>query len=96
MKKLLEHYEQSAKKYIELLESSDGGDEDNSKFNINEIKDKLLEAKNRIEELNQLKNEVEENGEVSITDPDARHMSVSNNGTDIAHNVQVAVDSKTI
>lgn len=94
IEKMLEHYEQSAKKYIELLESSDGGDEDNSKFNINEIKDKLLEAKNRIEELNQLKNEVEENGEVSITDPDSRHMSVSNNGTDIAHNVQVAVDSK--
>jgi hypothetical protein len=38
--------------------------------------------------------DIEKNGEISITDKDARHMGVSNNGTDIAHNVQIAVDSK--
>ena len=36
--------------------------------------------------------DIEENGEISITDPDAKHMSASNNGTDIAHNVQIAVE----
>ena len=30
----------------------------------------------------------------SITDPDARLMKANNNGTDIAHNIQIAVDSK--
>ncbi len=94
VEKMLTHYETAAKKYIELLESSDGSEEDDGKVDVNQIEEKLLRAKKRIDELHQLQKEVKENGEVSITDPDARHMSVSNNGTDIAHNVQVAVDSK--
>ena len=93
VEKMLEHYEQSAKRYIELLENSDN-DTDETKLDKSKIKEKLLNAKKRIEELTQLQKEVEEKGEVSITDPDARHMSVSNNGTDISHNVQTAVDSK--
>lgn len=51
-------------------------------------------AKKRIEDLTKMAEDIEKNGEISITDPDAKHMSVSNNGTDIAHNVQTAVDSK--
>lgn len=94
VEKMLSHYEAAAKKYIELLESSDSNEEENGKVDVNQIEEKLLRAKKRIDELYQLQKEVEENGEVSITDPDARHMSVSNNGTDIAHNVQIAVDSK--
>lgn len=94
IEKMLEHYEQSAKKYIELLESSDSSDNQNNDFDKSIMHEKLLKAKKRIEELCQLQKEVEEKGEVSLTDPDARHMSVSNNGTDIAHNIQTVVDSK--
>ena len=94
IEKMLAHYEQSAKKYMELLESSDGTEDENNKVDFNQIEEKIQKAKKRIEELSQLQKDVEEKGEVSITDPDARHMSVSNNGTDISHNVQVAVDSK--
>ena len=94
IEKMLEHYEQSAKKYIDLLEKIDESDVENSELDKNKLQEKLLKVKNRLEELNQLQKEVEEKGEVSITDPDSRHMSVSNNGTDIAHNVQTAVDSK--
>jgi len=94
IEKMLEHYEQLAKKYIDLLEKIDDNDADNRELDKNIMQEKLLKAKNRIEELNQLQKEVEEKGEVSITDPDSKHMSVSNNGTDIAHNVQTAVDSK--
>jgi len=94
VEKMLAHYEAAANKYIELLEGSDDNEEANSTVDVNQIEEKLLRAKKRIDELHQLQEEVTENGEVSITDPDARHMSVSNNGTDIAHNVQVAVDSK--
>lgn len=91
--KMLAHYEESAKKYMELLESSDEN-ETESKIDLNQVEEKLQDAKKRIEELHQLQKEIEEQGERSMTDPDARHMSVSNNGTDISHNVQVAVDSK--
>ena len=94
IEKMLEHHEQSAKKYMELLEQVDDCETEDNKLDKNTIQEKLLRAKKRIEELTELQKEVEEKGEVSLTDPDARHMSVSNNGTDIAHNVQTAVDSK--
>lgn len=94
IEKMLEHYDQAAKKYIELLDHADDNDSDEKKINVNEIQDKLRKAKERIEELSSLQKEVNINGEVSITDPDAKHMNVSNQGTDIAHNIQVAVDSK--
>lgn len=96
VKKMLEHYEETAKKYIELLNVNDEK-EKNEKVEEHakqEISAKLEAAKKRIEELTQMAEEIEKNGEISITDPDAKHMSVSNNGTDIAHNVQIAVDSK--
>lgn len=88
VEKMLLHYEQSAKKYIELLEKSEDFGET---INLNE---KLEKALNRIKELNELADTVAQNGEISKTDPDSRHMSVSNNGTDISHNVQTAVDAK--
>lgn len=94
IEKMLEHYEQSAKKYMDLLEKIDENDAENNELDKDKLQEKLLKVKNRLEELNQLQKEVEEKGEVSITDPDSRHMSVSNNGTDIAHNVQTVVDSK--
>lgn len=90
---MLAHYEESAKKYMELLESSDEN-ETESKIDLNQVEEKLQDAKKRMEALHQLQKEIEEQGERSMTDLDARHMGVSNNGTDISHNVQVAVDSK--
>ena len=42
-----------------------------------------------------IEEEVNKNGEMSLTDPDSRHMKANNNGTDISHNVQIAVDSKS-
>ncbi|WP_066499383.1 IS1182 family transposase [Abyssisolibacter fermentans] len=94
--KMMKHYEEIAQKYIDLLEENDeteikNGIENNSK---EEIKEKLEKAKKRIAELTEMADEISKNGDISITDPDAKHMGVSNNGTDIAHNVQIAVDSK--
>lgn len=98
VKKMINHYEESAKKYMELLEEGDKNDNNNDNQNLNitkeEIQEKLKAAQKRIEELKLMSEEIEESGEISITDKDAKHMSVSNNGTDISHNVQIAVDSK--
>lgn len=86
--KMLEYYEECAKKYIELMENDEPTEP------ICNLNQKLEKALGRIKELNELAVEIKEKGEISITDPDSRHMSVSNNGTDIAHNVQTAVDEK--
>lgn len=98
-KKMIEHYEEtvkSAEKHLELLETNKEKERnyETVTHTKEEINEKLEKAKKRIEELTGMTEEIKKNGEISITDPDAKHMSVSNNGTDIAHNVQVAVDSK--
>ncbi len=96
VKKMLEHHEETAKKYIEILKENDEKEknEETVKHTKEEITTKLEEAQKRIKELTKMAEEIKKNGEISITDPDAKHMSVSNNGTDIAHNVQAAVDNK--
>lgn len=91
---MLDYYERIAEKYIELLSKNDKTNDEIAEYTKEEIEDKLKTAKKRIEELTEMQEEIKQNGEISITDPDARHMNVSNNGTDIAHNVQIAVDSK--
>ena len=41
-----------------------------------------------------LKQQVHENGSIYETDPDSRMMKTNDNGCDICHNVQIAVDDK--
>ncbi|NYB76168.1 IS1182 family transposase, partial [Sedimentibacter hydroxybenzoicus DSM 7310] len=94
VKKMIEHFEESASQYLELLEKGDKEDNEQTDFTKENITEKFEAAKKRIEELKEMYEDIKQNGEISITDKDARHMSVSNNGTDIAHNVQIAVDSK--
>ena len=95
IEKQIKYYEENIEKYLDILDKQDN-EETESKIDINkeELQRKIEEAKKRIDELEELKEDVEANGEKSITDPDSRHMKASNNGTDIAHNVQIAVDSK--
>ena len=94
VKKMLQYYEQVANKYIDLLNENDNLEDKLESYTRDEIQQKLKEAKQRIQKLTEMAEEIKKNGEISITDPDAKHMSTSNNGTDISHNVQIAVDSK--
>ena len=96
VKKMIKHHEESAQRYMGLLEENDKEIDDQS-LEIEtkeELQEKLEAAQKRIKELNEIAEEIERNGNISLTDKDSKHMSVSNNGTDISHNVQVAVDSK--
>lgn len=94
--KQIQYHEENVEKYIELLDKMDEQEEDTGKIDINkeELNKKIEESKKRIEELNEIKEKVEKEGEISLTDPDAKHMQTNNNGTDICHNVQIAVDNK--
>lgn len=95
VEKQLKYYQETAERYIKLLEEEDKN-ESETKVTINkkEIQQKIEKAKKRIEELEELKEDIRKNGEKSITDPDSKHMKANNNGTDIAHNVQISVDAK--
>lgn len=95
VEKQIKYYQEIADKYIQLLNEEDKNESENKiKVSSEEMKAKISNAQKRIEELIKLKEDIEKNGEKSITDPDSRHMKANNNGTDIAHNVQIAVDNK--
>lgn len=95
LKKQIKYYEESIQKYMDVLDKEDL-EETDSKIRVSksELKAKIEEAKKRIKELEEIKEKVEKEGEISITDADSKHMKFNNNGIDIAHNVQVSVDNK--
>jgi len=93
--KMLAYFEQAAEHYLKLLENNDENDANNNiNYNKEEIQQKLAKASQRIHDLTTLKQQVEENGEVSLTDKDARLMGTNNMGFDVAYNMQTAVDAK--
>jgi transposase len=57
---------------------------------------KTDKVKTKINELNDLKESIEEQGvkEISLTDPDSRLMGTANAGYEVSYNVQTSVDSK--
>jgi transposase len=93
--KMLAYFEQAAERYLELLEHSDDNDGGNTvTYSKEEIQLKLTNAIQRIQDLTKLKQHVKENGEVSLTDKEARLMGVNNMGFEVSYNMQTAVDAK--
>jgi transposase len=93
-KKIEEKIKHHAEKYMKLLDACDSDEKPQPKLTREEIIEKIDKANNRILELSILKEEVKENGTLYETDPDSRMMKTNNNGCDICHNVQIAVDDK--
>lgn len=94
--KMVTYFEQAAARYLELLEHSDGTDSTQTTvtYSKEELQSKLARATQRIHELVQLQKQVEENGEISLTDKEARLMGVNNMGFEVSYNMQTAVDEK--
>ena len=91
---MLAYFEQAAEHYLELLEKNDDNDLNTVTYSKEEIQQKLSNATQRIHDLTEIKQQVETNDEASLTDKDARLMSVNNMGFDVAYNMQTAVDAK--
>ena len=92
----LAHYQEAVEKYMNLLEQSDNEENEKqpNRFNREELKEKLEKIQKRVKELESIQEEVEEEGTIYMTDPDARLMRTHNGGGDISHNVQTAVEAK--
>jgi len=88
------HYTKTAAQYIKLLDSCDSEESKETKLTKEEINQKLDKISSRLKELQALRIEVTENGNICETDLDSNMMRTNNNGGDICHNVQIAVDSK--
>lgn len=94
-KKKIEHYEDQAKKYLSLLDANDEQERQNPPpiFTKKDLQKKLSGIEKRIGELQDQLSDIEQNGDIALTDPDSKMMLVKNNGREVSHNIQVAVES---
>lgn len=88
VKKHIEHYELSAQKYIDLLEENDILEStEQTSFDKEDLQQKIKEIHQKIENLEAIKEQIEVEGQLSMTDQDSRLMSSNNHGSEMAHNV---------
>ena len=90
-------YTEAAIKYTKLLEACDREEEGSravkgyTRTDLEERLDWIQSKMNRLEAIAPI---VEQQGDVSMTDPDARKMKHLNGANEVSHNVQIAVDDK--
>lgn len=92
----IKYIDEKVEKYLTELDENDECDQRSRKPSSQEIKEKVKELEKRKEQYEKYQQELKEEdiSEISLTDLDARLMSVNNNGVDICYNVQTVVDSK--
>lgn len=93
----IEQLEDSIKRYLVELDRADRDAAAVLPGRVDHLKEKIAKVKQQIEVLNEIGKQMKasEDGQISLTDPDARSMATSGRGTGIVgYNVQAAVDAK--
>jgi len=92
---LLKEVEKKVQSYLEELDQADAQEEarEPERLSVAELKEKIAHLEKRKEELKAVAQAVGEKGQVSLTDPDSRAMSMGH-GSTVGYNVQAAVDAK--
>jgi len=92
---LLKEVERKVQSYLEELDQADAQEEarEPERLSVAELKEKIAHLEKRKEELKAVAQAVGEKGQVSLTDPDSRAMSMGH-GSTVGYNVQAAVDAK--
>ncbi len=90
----IKHHTEKAEQYMRLLDSCDKEESEQPKYTRDELNEKIDKINKRLDELQVMKEEVKKSGTIYETDKDSRMMKTNNNGMDICHNVQIAVDNK--
>lgn len=97
LKRLNQRAEKKIERYLEELDKADEQGQDNKKPTAEELQEKIDWLRGRKEVYADLQERMDQTGEgqVSLTDPDARSMKLGNSrGTEVAYNVQISVDAK--
>lgn len=96
IKRNIEYLNERIDDYMRALDDSDEREAELTIPTADEIRQRMSELKERKQDYETMLNEMQAQGikELSTTDPDARMMSVNNNGVDVCYNVQTAVDAK--
>jgi transposase len=93
----IEQLEDSIKRYLVELDRADRDAAAVLPGRVAHLKDKIAKVKQQIQALNEIGEQMKasEDGQISLTDPDARSMATSGRGTGIVgYNVQTVVDAK--
>jgi transposase len=97
LKARMEQLEESIGRYLAELDRADREPTAVSEGQVLRLKDKIAGMKAQIERLTEIGRQMREapDGQISLTDPDARSMATSGRGTGIVgYNVQTAVDAQ--
>jgi hypothetical protein len=93
----MEQLEESIKRYLLELDRADRDATAVLPSRVAHLKEKIAKVKEQMQALNEIgaRMRASEDGQISLTDPDARSMATSGRGTGIVgYNVQTAVDAK--
>jgi transposase len=93
----IEQLEESIKRYLVELDRADRDAAAVLPGRVAHLKNKITQVKQQIQALNDIGEQMKasEDGQISLTDPDARSMATSGRGTGIVgYNVQTVVDAK--
>lgn len=97
LKRRLRQIDESIERYLGEIASADRREGEVATSKSQRLRDKVETLKEEVKRLKKLEVEVEEeaDGQVSLTDPDARSMATSGRGSGIVgYNVQTAVDTQ--
>ena len=92
-----EQIEQSINRYLAAMDTADRTHSEVAEAKTSRLKDKITKLKQQMQDLKAMEQRLREapDGQVSLTDPDARSMATSGRGTGIVgYNVQSCVDDK--
>jgi transposase len=93
----MEQLEDSIKRYLVELDRADRDATAVLPSRVDHLKEKIAKVKEQMQTLGEIAERMKasEDGQISLTDPDARSMATSGRGTGIVgYNVQTAVDAK--
>src|SRR6185312_17259393 len=97
LKARMQQLEESIARYLAELDRADRQPTAITEGKVSRLKGKIAAVKAQMQRLKQIGQQLQEapDGQVSLTDPDARSMATSGRGTGtVGYNVQTAVDTK--
>ena len=89
--------EESINRYLAAMDTADRTQSEFAEAKAGRLKDKIAKLKQQMQNLRAMEQQLQEapDGQVSLTDPDARSMATGGRGTGmVGYNVQTAVDNK--
>ncbi|MDB5876695.1 MAG: transposase [Variovorax sp.] len=92
-----EQVEQSIQRYLDLLETADRTQPVEAEAKTERLQEKIAKLRDQMRKLDEMREQLKSvpSGQVSTTDPDARSMATTAQGSGmVGYNVQAAVDAK--